>query len=757
MRKLTTVAFSFSVAVLLAQYVIPKEWLLICVAFFALVALAGLFFSGNVRVRWMIIAFSVAAGLLWNFGYNGLVVSRAESLYGTNAYVTGVVTDFPTQGKFGYTVPMTLRTENGKIKSSLYVSGDSAAALVPGNVIGFDSEFSAADKIGDEDTTYYTNRGIFLLAKTSAISDFIDSENKILYFPKYLTRAITDKVAEIFPEHSSPFVKALLMGDTSDLSKDESFSSALSVTGTAHIVAVSGMHLSFLAGMLAIVLKNRKTAAIISIPSMFIFMAMLGFTPSVVRAGIMQMFIFIAPLLKRENDSITTLSAALLIILLLNPYSVKHVGLQLSFASTIGIMLFSKRIIIPLTNSVKDAKLYKKAVIKKMTDFVFSSFATTVGAIIFTTPLTALYFGVVSLSAPLVNILVLWAVTLVFCVSFFICILGFLWAPLGAIFAGIISVFVRYIILVIKLFSKIPFTAIFTSNVLISYWLFYVYIVFVLLVALKSRIRQFLISVFLAILSLCFVLVISAVSYDRTGMSLTALDIGQGQSLVINSGSMTAMIDCGSSNSISAGDVAANYILGMNRTKVDLLILTHFHADHANGVITLFDRLNVETLAIPDPDISESYLSEDIIEAARKKNVDIVYVTSNMTIPFGNAEFTLFAPIGSASENERCVSIMCTYNDFDILVTGDMDEKLERRLLRNESLPDIEVLIAGHHGSRYSTCEELLYAVTPEIAIISVGYNSYGHPTDDVLYRLTEHDIAIYRTDISGHVTVNAK
>ena len=103
------------------------------------------------------------------------------------------------------------------------------------------------------------------------------------------------------------------------------------------------------------------------------------------------------------------------------------------------------------------------------------------------------------------------------------------------------------------------------------------------------------------------------------------------------------------------------------------------------------------------------------------------------------------------------MSILCSSGDFDLLITGDMDSNTEEQLLSTYDLPDLEALVVGHHGSKYSTSEALLSTLTPELALISVGDNSYGHPSDQALWRLVQAGAAIYRTDLQGtiHLTVN--
>ena len=121
-------------------------------------------------------------------------------------------------------------------------------------------------------------------------------------------------------------------------------------------------------------------------------------------------------------------------------------------------------------------------------------------------------------------------------------------------------------------------------------------------------------------------------------------------------------------------------------------------------------------------------------------------------LPFGDGRLTLFPPVGTTGSNERGLSILATAGETDLLLTGDMDASTEKRLLAAYALPDLEALVAGHHGSRYSTSDELLSALKPESVCISVGTNSYGHPAPETLARLAEHSCTVYRTDQDGNI-----
>ena len=126
-----------------------------------------------------------------------------------------------------------------------------------------------------------------------------------------------------------------------------------------------------------------------------------------------------------------------------------------------------------------------------------------------------------------------------------------------------------------------------------------------------------------------------------------------------------------------------------------------------------------------------------------------------MTLEFGDAVLTLYAPLGSGGTNEEGLSLLCRAGEVSILITGDADEEVEGLLVKYGRLPEVDVLVVGHHGSRYAASEELLSAVCPETAVISCGYNTYGHPAPETLLRLSEAGCDIYRTDLQGTVTIS--
>ena len=156
-----------------------------------------------------------------------------------------------------------------------------------------------------------------------------------------------------------------------------------------------------------------------------------------------------------------------------------------------------------------------------------------------------------------------------------------------------------------------------------------------------------------------------------------------------------------------------------------------------------------------DPDGMENWGA--ICSAARESGAEITCIREKTTLEFGSGTLTVYPPLGDNADNEKGLTVLASCGEMDFLITGDMNSATERRLLETWELPDIEALAVGHHGAKTSTSAALLEALKPETALISVGPNSYGHPADETLRRLTAADCTICRTDLQGsiHLTLN--
>ena len=324
---------------------------------------------------------------------------------------------------------------------------------------------------------------------------------------------------------------------------------------------------------------------------------------------------------------------------------------------------------------------------------------------------------------------------------------------LGAACAFVPALGIRAVLAIAGLLEELPFHAIYFNTAFSVAWLAYVYAIFIACALAKRGKYRYFAAVGLSVLSLFAAAKVNALHYEQGGLNVVALDVGQGESVLLISEGHAALVDCGSKNSyIDAGAIAADYLRSAGAT-LDSVVLTHYHEDHANGLAALFARVDVDTIYLADIDAGEG--DRDEVEAlAERYGVNIHYVTEVIEVTNGASTMSIYPPLGEKGANELGLTILCSLGDFDTLITGDMDAKTETKLVETYDLPDIEVLLVGHHGSKYSTGTTLLESVTPEVGVISVGDNSYGHPTEEALLRLTDAGMTVYRTDMQGNILI---
>ena len=317
----------------------------------------------------------------------------------------------------------------------------------------------------------------------------------------------------------------------------------------------------------------------------------------------------------------------------------------------------------------------------------------------------------------------------------------------------------RYLIYIAGLICRLPHHLISMAGIERKLWLVLCYVLALLGWRARASHRfRVLMPVSLAVAALILCLHASGLRYLRADAVAAALDVGQGECVCVLAGDTTLMLDCGGSNLENAGETAANYLEAAGRGRLDLLVLSHLHDDHCNGVEMLLELVPVEEIILsPDADMEEGRLAA-IEAAAARHGTKITRLNEDAERAFGSLRLKLFAPPPDGSENERCIISLASIGDFDMLMTGDSLKQAELDLVEKHSLPDTELLIVGHHGSRTSTDDLFLEAIRAEDAVISVGANnSYGHPNREVLARLQLHGCNIWRTDRNGTVEIRVK
>lgn len=740
MRKLMWVTLGFGAACAFFTYVYPGAWALPPAA--ALLLAFGILQAFRDRHRALaigaLLCLGASVGLCWSWFHDGTLLRPARTVDGTVQSIQVELRDWPVETQYGCSVDGTVVLEGRSYRIRLYLN-KMEQGLQPGDRLALCAQLRLTTDGGQSEPTYHRSNGIFLLGYQRGNVE-VSAVERIpwRYAPAVIQREVSARLKLLFPEDAVGFVRALLLGDRTGLSYAQR--NQMSLAGISHVVAVSGMHVSILFALIyTLVGRRRGLAALLGIPAVVLFAAVAGFSPSVSRAALMQILMLTAGLLGREYDPPSALSAAALTLLVLNPVVAASVSFQLSVGAMAGIFLFSGRLYRFFTRRMTSEKGFGR----RMLRFLASSISVTLGASALTAPIVAWTFGVVSLFGVLTNLLALWAVSLVFYGAIFACLLSLLWLPLGRGIAWCAAWFVRYILLIASAVAKMPLSAVYTSSPYVAAWMYFVPMLLGLFLLGKCGRKKLFAGALM--LGLGVSMLLSYLEPMVDAYRVTVLNVGQGQCVLLQSAGRTFVVDCGGSNAQDAGEQAARYLLSQGVYRVDGLILTHYDKDHAGGAMQLLSRLRVKNLFLP-------YLEGDETGAAIGQAAEgtVYYVTEDLRLTFGKACLRIFAPLSQTTSNESGLSILFTAGECDTLITGDMNEAMERRLLATHSLPDVELLVAGHHGSKNATGQALLQATRPDVVAISVGDNSYGHPAPEMLGRAAQAGALIYRTDQQG-------
>lgn len=688
------------------------------------------------------ICLGISVGLAWFQCYSDFYLSRTAGLDGAIADVTARCTDYGYETEYGSAVEGFLYLDGKPYRAKFYVNAD--VDLEPGDVLKGKFKLRLTTNDSAEGPTYHQGKGIFLLAYQREDTQLLKLADTPLWaYPAIVRHWVISAIEDHFPEDTAPFAKALLVGDRTGI--DYETNTAFQISGIAHIIAVSGLHVTILFTLINLLcLKRRWLVAIIGLPVLLLFAAVAGFSPSVVRACVMQGLMIIAALLDKDYDGPTELSFAALIMLAVNPLVVTSVSFQLSVGCIIGIFLFQRRIYDWLFGRLSNEERPRFVKVKR---WFASSVSVTLAAMSLTTPLSAHYFRAVSLVGILTNLLTLWVISMVFYGIMLVCVAAVLVPGIAALVAAAVSWPIRYVLLVAKMLAAFPLAAVYTRSVYIVAWLIFCYLLFA--VFLLSRTKKPGLLFGSVLIGLCFSLAASWLEPFTDECRMTVLNVGQGQSIIFQSERKTYLVDCGGSYDEDAANLAAETLLSQGISRIDGMILTHFDRDHAGGAEYFLSRIPADVIFVPD------CRDESGVRDRLEQNYPgrIYPVSDDILLTYADTAISIFGPVVPDSGNESSLAVLFGHENCDILITGDRSGFGERMLLKTAQIPQLDILVAGHHGSADSTCDELLAATLPEIVVISVGENSYGHPSEMLLKKLEDMGCLIYRTDLHGNIT----
>ena len=545
-----------------------------------------------------------------------------------------------------------------------------------------------------------------------------------------LRRRLLRSMGSLDPESPGRgLVEALVLGRSDRFPED--WKRALRRLGLAHVLAVSGLHVGLLAGLLWLVgrplpVRLRVTLALAVV---WTYGAVVGGRPSVRRAVLMVSVLLLTRLLQRPPDAGNSLALAVLGLLLQSPSLVWDLAFQLSVAATAGILFLGPRLAAwwELENRWWGRGL-----------------AAGLAAHLVTLPISVPAFSQLPVAAPLLSLLVVpWtslALTLALLCSAFGMLVPWSVNAMGAVLDVAAAPF--------GLLALLPLTPLLSIPLVLDFG-----VALCLAVLLTVLLRWGRRGGWLAL-----ALTAGLVWVPRSrGTEVILLDVGQGDSVLLRDAGGALLVDGGGwREGDFGGRVLKPALAGQGIRSLDVVIVTHPDRDHCGGLEDLRHYLRIDELWI-GPGWSDAPCIAALLSSLSGK-VKILW--RGDTVRWRHWSFRVLHPQPGrrGSRNNRSLVLVAQAWGHRILLTGDIDATIEDELLRTNEPLGAEILKVAHHGSRSSTSEVFLDAVWPRWALISVGSrNSYGHPSDQVLARLERHRVRTLRTDLHGMIRLSLR
>lgn len=546
----------------------------------------------------------------------------------------------------------------------------------------------------------------------SADNIVIVEENKNIFYKikNYLIKRISNI-------KSYEYLDTFILGNSSGIS--DNVLESYRINGISHLFSVSGMHITLLSTIILFILNKIKKSNInyiLVILFLIFYMFLTSFTPSVIRATFLFIFLTLNKFLNLKLSTFRILFIILCIVLIINPFNIYNVGFKFSYIISMYLVLFSKII-----------NRYKNYITKTLiTSFI--SFLASIPILINN------YFNI-NIMTILNNIIF---VPLVSIIIFPFSLIVLLIPKLDLIYNFMINILENLSLFISNFKIEIILSKV---NIFIII-LYYVIITLILYKMLKRKYKYI-------ILIVIIIFIHTNINYTKNNTYITFIDVGQGDSIFIhlpyNKGNI--LIDTGGNYNYDISKDIISYLKSEGIKSIDYLILTHGDYDHMGSSINLVDNFKVDNVIFNNDSFND--LELELIEVLEEKNIK--YYQSIKELNIDNTKLYFLNNNLYDNENDNSNVIYTEISNYKFLFMGDAGVDVEEDILEKYNLTDIDILKVGHHGSKTSSSETFIDSINPEYSIISVGKNNrYGHPNDEVLDNL--ECSTIYRTDINGSI-----
>ena len=613
--------------------------------------------------------------------------------------------------------------------------GDSYPVGCEISLYGTIYQLNKADNPGQFDAeSYYQSQGILYTFQTEQVISAYGKGN--LHETMTCVREyFADRISTVYDERDAGILKAVLLGDKSSLRDEDQL--LYQKNGISHLLAISGLHISMIGiGFYKLLRKCNLTFLEAGMPSgilLLLYGMMTGFGISTIRAACMFLVMILGDILGKTYDMASAMALAAIIILVRSPLQARQAGFLLSFGSVMGIC-----VVFPILKSVFQVK-------KKAAQTILFS----VSLLLVTYPISVHFFYEYPLFSILLNFIVIPCMPVIMFSGILGMLVGCVNYKVGTMAGVAAHLGLELYEMLGRSVLKCPFAVIRLGRE--QEWQlagYYVILLIVLLLLWYDRRKIY--SMFLP----TAILLVTLRFHGK--LEFTMLDVGQGDGLFLRfPKGTTCFVDGGSTSVKSVGEYRIlPYLKYEGVSKLDYVIFTHMDEDHVSGMRELvetsgeMDGVTIETMLFPEianPD--DTYL--EMWKLAEKKGILVYTIGAGDAIKENNAALECLHPLkGAYSEdkNNSSTVLQLTYGEFSMLLTGDIGFDGEKDLLDGDMLEDIDVWKVSHHGSKYSGSGDFLEQIQPNVSLISVGRNFYGHPSPEILGRLNECGSSVWTT-----------
>lgn len=617
--------------------------------------------------------------------------------------------------------------------------------------------------------SYLARQGIHSQMSWPQLRVLAEDQGSFLYRTIFSFKAEAEQtIRELLPDPQGALLTGILLGNDQGLSPE--LADQFRITGMTHIIAISGFNIAILVGSVVSLgrpLFGSRRASILALVVVCLYTLLVGADAAVVRAAVMgSLFIFSRRMMGRPTFAPASLFVAALIMTLLNPFILWDIGFQLSFAATLGLMLYAD----PMSRwtEARLLGLFGQETTRRLMGLLSEAVLVTLAAQVLTLPLIVGYFQQLSFVSLLANLFILPAQAGVMIWGALATLAGLVIPALGQVLAWIAWLFLSYTIVLVRFFSAIPGAAVSVDvppGAIVALFV----LIFAITWLWRQRPRQrrevlahiqmdFPRWTAVSLGGLAAVLVLFwGVNRPDGNLHVAFLDVGQGDAIFIQTpGGRQIVVDGGRFPSVLFQHLGRQ--IPFWDKEIDLVVATHPEADHINGLPGIFDRYQVGRL-ITNGETKPTAAMEALVEAAEGRETPIMAVSAGEIIMIEEGVWleVLNPPglLNPQNSNQNSVAFRLVYGDFSVLLTGDTEMLAEQAMLQSGRPLQSIVLKAAHHGSNTSSTTAFLTAVRPQVVVISAGAdNRFGHPHPGVLQRVADVGAIILRTDELGTIEV---